>query len=203
MKSQNKVKSPLNWIDTMVTIAFLLIGLFFFSFSFYIDDSLSGSSVGPRLVPQVIALLLIVIAVGVLINSALVSFSLQNKTKKNQPSADLMDSSATESEQVKKVEMSNYEIEHSESQPSWAQRFLPLQILVISMLYVFMFHWFGYLLATAICAIPIYASFGNRNVMSLLVVPAITIALFYSLFFGVMGLYDLPGSFIDITEWFR
>ncbi len=179
MSDSKQVMHSLDWTDTAVTAVFLIVGVCFLYFSFTIDESLSGGGVGPRLVPQVISAILILIASCMLIKDAYQYW--QYSQLKQQQNTD-------DSTQEKLL---------------WSVRLLPLQILLLSAIYVAMFQWFGYLLATVICAIPIYVSFGNRNLFSILVLPAIVIAIFYSVFFGVMGLYDLPGSLIDTTQWVR
>lgn len=200
MNSSGHDRLSINWGDVAVTAASLAIGIFFFTFSFSIDESLAGSGVGPRLVPQVISVILILFAVTMLAKTFYQRFAAHAD---DESAMAHMDSVADELDQANEVENGTYDIEHSDAKPGLGVRLLPLQILCISALYVLMFQWFGYLLATLICAVPIYSSFGNRGSFSLLVVPLIAIALFYSLFFGAMGLFDLPGSLIDTTQWFR
>lgn len=185
MKTSSQVMHPFNWADTAVSAVFLMIGVFFFSFSFSIDESLSGGAVGPRMVPQVISTLLIIFST-VVVGKNIVLYAVNKKREKQALSAEPLDQGAA-----------------SKTSQSWAEKLLPLQILSISLLYVLMFQWFGYLLATLICVVPIYISFGNRTAVSVLLLPLVVIGVFYSLFFGVMGLFDLPGSVLDTTQWFR
>ncbi len=199
MNTVSKPNKIRDWGDIAVTAISLLLGLFFLYHSFSIDESLSGDGVGPRLVPQIIATLLIVFSVGLLTTS----LRGQSEQPPHHSASEALEDVADEIQHANEAESGFDEEQQPAEDTSLSVRLLPLQILVISLLYVAMFQWFGYLMATLLCAVPIYASFGNRNRVSLLVVPLVAIGIFYSLFFGVMGLFDLPGTLVDTTQFFR
>ena len=69
MNTVSKPNKIRDWGDIAVTAISLLLGLFFLYHSFSIDESLSGDGVGQRLVPQIIATLLIVFSVSLLTTS--------------------------------------------------------------------------------------------------------------------------------------
>jgi hypothetical protein len=167
------MKTKLDVANIAVSLSVIGIGLFFLYNSMSIDEEFSGDGLGPRFVPQITAVLVILFALFLVFKD----FYLASK----EPSQPL----------------------HNGGQFSLGTRLLPLIILAFSFFYVLMFYWFGYLLGTLICAVPIYFIFGNRKTISLVILPLIFIAILYTLFFGVMKLFDMPGQLIDTTRFFR
>jgi hypothetical protein len=77
----------------------------------------------------------------------------------------------------------------------------PLLVLLFS--YVALLIGFGYLLATVLAAPAAFLLFGNRGPLQVLVLPIMLAVLFYVLFFHLLGMFDPPGTVLDISQSFR
>jgi hypothetical protein len=69
-----------------------------------------------------------------------------------------------------------------------------LPILVLSVSYVGLFVMFQYLVPTAVVMCLVLYMFKNRGWIRLGLVPIVASVAFYTLFFGVLSLYEFPGS---------
>jgi hypothetical protein len=78
---------------------------------------------------------------------------------------------------------------------------LPLGILGI--LYALALPIFGYLLPTLLTLPVVLLIFGIRSPMALARLTLVTTAAFYLLFFMLLGVYDPPGEWLDISGIFR
>jgi hypothetical protein len=58
--------------------------------------------------------------------------------------------------------------------------------------------WFGYFAATLFCGICVFRLFGNSWRAAVLH-GAIGASVLYALFFWLLGLYDPPGTVLDLT----
>lgn len=77
----------------------------------------------------------------------------------------------------------------------------PLLVLLFS--YVALLNGFGYLLATVLAAPAAFLLFGNRGPLQVLVLPIMLAVLFYVLFFHLLGMFDPPGTVLDLSQSFR
>ena len=67
-------------------------------------------------------------------------------------------------------------------------------LMVVGVLYVWLVGMFQYLIPTMLATSAVLAAFGNRGWRRLVVVPLVSAALFHAVFFGLLGLYEAPGS---------
>lgn len=72
-------------------------------------------------------------------------------------------------------------------------RFL-LPIIGFAFLYVWLNELFQYLGPTILAAGVTLAMFGNRGAVRLILVPVVAAITYYILFFGLLGLFETPGS---------
>jgi hypothetical protein len=69
-----------------------------------------------------------------------------------------------------------------------------------TLLYILAWRWFGFLLATLLLAPAVFLAFGNRGLRDSCLIPTAVAVAFYVMFFLGMGLFDAPGTLIDLAE---
>ena len=77
---------------------------------------------------------------------------------------------------------------------------LPLTGMLI--LYVGLFNGFGYLIATLLVAPGAFWLFGCRGPLQVVVLPTALVVAMYLLFFRVLGMFDPPGTILDLSDFF-
>jgi hypothetical protein len=130
----------------------------------------SGDAFGPRSLPQVISTLMI--ALGAL----WVAVSLRK---------------------ARKLEISSAQHANQHNQ-FLLVRILPL--MALSIVYGFLFEWFGYLVSTFLILIPVLFIYGNRSLPRVLTVAVIATAVYFTLFIKVMGIFDAGGSVVNFND---
>jgi hypothetical protein len=78
-----------------------------------------------------------------------------------------------------------------------------LPLVGATLLYILAWRAFGFLAATLLLASPVFLAFGNRGLRDAALIPIGVAVVFYVVFFIGMGLFDAPGSFVDLGEIFR
>ncbi len=77
---------------------------------------------------------------------------------------------------------------------------IPIMGMVI--LYVGLLSGFGYLISTMMIAPLAYLLFGNRGLKRAVILPLLVSIIYYIVFFKLLGMFDPPGSILDISEIF-
>lgn len=72
-------------------------------------------------------------------------------------------------------------------------------LILAAVLYGQMIIWFGYLISTFIAAFFVFRLYGNRVALTL-ANSAVGAVLFYIAFIKGMGIYDPPGTLVDISN---
>lgn len=67
----------------------------------------------------------------------------------------------------------------------------------MGLLYVWLIGLLQYAIPTLFATVAIFVAFGNRGWMRLVLVPLVATALYYTIFFGLLGLYEAPGSLLE------
>lgn len=67
-------------------------------------------------------------------------------------------------------------------------------MIAIASLYVIMMHMFQYPASTFMALFAALIMYGNRGYRRLLVIPTIAVSIYYLMFFGILGLFEEPGS---------
>ena len=78
-----------------------------------------------------------------------------------------------------------------------------LPLVGATLLYILAWRAFGFLAATLLLASPVFLAFGNRGLRDAALIPLGVALVFYIVFFIGMGLFDAPGSIVDMGEIFR
>ncbi len=149
----------------------ILVGLFFLYQAMSIE-SYSGDSVGPKMLPEFISVLMI--ALGLLVGvTALVLNSGLPPMK--QEAIDIADASG---DQFGFRDSNLIRI---------------AAVIGTGVAYVVLFHAFGYFVATFLSFVLILLAFGSRNILQIMLISLVGTLIYNFLFMNLMGLYDPPG----------
>ncbi len=75
-----------------------------------------------------------------------------------------------------------------------------IPIMTVGFCYAWLISMFQYFLPTFLVAMSSMAIYGNRGVWRLIIIPLFVSALFYLVFFGLLGLYEEPGSVLQYNN---
>lgn len=76
-------------------------------------------------------------------------------------------------------------------------------MVVIASLYILLIQMFQYPVATFIASIGAVAIYGNTGFKRLVFIPFIATILYYVLFYGVLGLFEEPGTVLSYSnQWY-
>lgn len=75
-----------------------------------------------------------------------------------------------------------------------------IPIMAVGFCYAWLVDMFQYFLPTFLVTVFATAIYGNRGVWRLFMVPLLVSAFFYLLFFGLLGLYEEPGSVLEYNN---
>lgn len=78
-------------------------------------------------------------------------------------------------------------------------------IAVLGFLYVWLLQLAQYLIPTVLVTSAALMLYGNRGIVRLVIVPVIGGLIYYTLFYGVLGLFEAPGTLISYenTAYFQ
>lgn len=78
-------------------------------------------------------------------------------------------------------------------------------IAVLGFLYVWLLQLAQYLIPTVLVTSAALMLYGNRGIVRLVIVPVIGGLIYYTLFYGVLGLFEAPGTLINYenTAYFQ
>lgn len=79
---------------------------------------------------------------------------------------------------------------------------LVVVLALTGFLYIGLIEALGYSLATLICSILVFTIFGHRNPFKIFFFAVAATAFYYLAFFVALGVYDAPGSWIDLSKLF-
>lgn len=83
-------------------------------------------------------------------------------------------------------------------------RWLPVVLLaLIALIYTGLFHAFGYLAATLLVLPAVLVVFGHRSALKIVALSCLVSTAFYGVFFGLLGVYDSPGVWLDLSGLLR
>lgn len=162
--------------DYLVSVAVTGLGIFFMiqanAIEFYQDEAL----IGPRLVPMVIA--------GLIIGLGILEFAVTWMAR-NDKDDNGVPGNASESKLF------------TLSQPAISRM---AAIIMLGFAYIWLFGATGYLISTTLVLGALLAVFGNRSVGKLAVLTLVGAAVYYAVFIKLMGIHDPPGWLIDISS---
>ena len=167
-------------IDLGVAAGTIAIGALFAFEAAAIPDG-SGFGVGPRVVPE--ALAWIMIGLGLLIGGG----ALMRRKPNGDADAPIADSLHPEPDE----------------DFGFADSDLKRVAIVIGVgfFYIWLIHAFGYFAATAVAVFCMLIAFGNRNIVSIFVLSAVAAVVFQYVFMQLMGLYDAPGEIYNLKPY--
>lgn len=76
-------------------------------------------------------------------------------------------------------------------------------MVVIASFYILLIHMFQYPVATFIASIGALIIYGNRGFKRLLIIPLIVTVIYYVVFYGILGLFEEPGTVWSYSnQWY-
>ena len=182
MEQPSKTKGKWRYrtkIDLGVSLGVIALGAFFL-YQSVLTESIENDVIGPRLVPNFLAIMMIILGFFIAI-SALIYNSRRN------------------------AGFAHDSLHGDEPEESFGFRDSDITrvagIVFMGILFLVFFNAFGYLLATFLSLILMLFLFGNRSVKVILTLSIVGALIYNYVFMGLMNLHNPGGSLIDLQDY--
>jgi hypothetical protein len=167
-------------IDLGVSVVVMAIGGFF-AYQVSLIETLSENLVGPKAFPYFLSVAMIVL--GALVGVAALYFNFVRDNEGNDgdggAEADAEDKFGFADSDKKRV----------------------IEVIAMGFVYIWLFHAFGYIIATFISLLLMLLVFRNKKLSTILILSVVGTAAYDYLFMNLMGLYDPPGEYFDLQRF--
>ncbi len=166
-------------VDLGVAAITVAIGAFF-TYQVSLIEAVQVDAIGPQLLPYFLSISMIVL--GVWVGIASLYFNAQPK------------GSEEESDAAHAAAEENFGFRDSDLGKVFA-------VIAMGFIYIGLFHILGYLISTIISMALMMLVFGNRKPLQIIVMSLAAAFAYDYVFMNLMGLYDPPGEWFDLTRF--